>query len=600
MINIAQRFMRLILIFSVAGYFTLSPSALYGPMSFIPGIANSEIGNIDVAHAAGSKFKKKFRNLGKKINRGTKKASKRVKRGIKNKNTQRALIGIGAVLVAGGIAKKSPAAAIIGAALVAAPIVLQKSMAKKYGKEMNWSGCVQCNKRRIVRHPNRNVSKQTTRKVNARVTADVKDVQRALAKLSLYKGGIDGDFGPGTRRGVTQFQTSLNEEATGYLSAEQRHKLFASANEKGYVRTAALNELDDAQLKPIPATLPNPAIISETAAADPKITGPVLVDFRLAKSQFSQFSNKFLTNGSLAAVTTADLLPDGRISLEIKDPVTGQVETLIGEVTNIEVAPHSLAEEWVQISYAGEAETEKKVLNTRDDFGTVEEAETWIADAKKRLGRVEKLVQVRPDPSENETSLQIAKTPTVQRADDDGRIVLSTPKEQTPKATKPISTDAELTKKEPGEEVVAQSEVEPETPSSTVEDPKTFEVTEVVQESDNNNTLTGFTLGNSEKVCRQNVYVSFNFPTSDKPLTHYNILPPEGVLMVDNGDSTAYFTGNCVQGNYDFSYVFIREAAKKEDWRDVKRAGGFQLAKNSEQCAVDLNTPNGQATIKCF
>lgn len=63
--------------------------------------------------------------------------------------------------------------------------------------------------------------------------------------------------------------------------------------------------------------------------------------------------------------------------------------------------------------------------------------------------------------------------------------------------------------------------------------------------------------------CGDTVYVSFNFPKPDNPINHYDITPPDGTIMVDNGDSTAYFAGTCVQGKYGYKYVVVTHDEKK-------------------------------------
>ncbi len=56
-------------------------------------------------------------------------------------------------------------------------------------------------------------------------------VQQALSTLGLYTAGIDGEFGPLTRRGITTFQRLRGFDATGVLSAAQMSLLFQLAAE---------------------------------------------------------------------------------------------------------------------------------------------------------------------------------------------------------------------------------------------------------------------------------------------------------------------------------------------------------------------------------
>jgi hypothetical protein len=56
-------------------------------------------------------------------------------------------------------------------------------------------------------------------------------VQRALRALGLYDAGIDGAFGPLTRRGIETFQRLRGFEPTGRLDAEQMRLLFEIAGQ---------------------------------------------------------------------------------------------------------------------------------------------------------------------------------------------------------------------------------------------------------------------------------------------------------------------------------------------------------------------------------
>ena len=57
-------------------------------------------------------------------------------------------------------------------------------------------------------------------------------IQQDLRTLGLYRGGIDRSFGPGTRRGIKQLQTSLGEEPTGHLTEAQADALAEQAAQR--------------------------------------------------------------------------------------------------------------------------------------------------------------------------------------------------------------------------------------------------------------------------------------------------------------------------------------------------------------------------------
>jgi uncharacterized protein YaiE (UPF0345 family) len=100
--------------------------------------------------------------------------------------------------------------------------------------------------------------------------------------------------------------------------------------------------------------------------------------------------------------------------------------------------------------------------------------------------------------------------------------------------------------------------------------------------------------------CSETVYLALNFPEGNGNISHYNIIPPAQTIMMDNGDSTAYFVGNCIGGEYDFSYVYIEKGQSQSDWKHHKREGKFEIAATSSQCEIDLNTPDGSASLECF
>ena len=55
--------------------------------------------------------------------------------------------------------------------------------------------------------------------------AEREEVQRALKVLGFYTSGIDGAYGPGTRRAMATWQAAFGHEATGILTTTQRRSL---------------------------------------------------------------------------------------------------------------------------------------------------------------------------------------------------------------------------------------------------------------------------------------------------------------------------------------------------------------------------------------
>jgi len=67
-------------------------------------------------------------------------------------------------------------------------------------------------------------------------------VQRQLSVLGFYKSNVDGDFGPGTRKAIKQFQRANQLEATGYLT----DATIARLDEKASLREQQIAEREAA------------------------------------------------------------------------------------------------------------------------------------------------------------------------------------------------------------------------------------------------------------------------------------------------------------------------------------------------------------------
>jgi peptidoglycan hydrolase-like protein with peptidoglycan-binding domain/uncharacterized caspase-like protein len=81
-------------------------------------------------------------------------------------------------------------------------------------------------------------------------------LQDALRMLGFYDGATDGDFGPGTRAAISDYQADNGLPATGYLTAQQARRINQEALARSRTQQAA----------PPPAPAPTPA---PTVAAKP-------------------------------------------------------------------------------------------------------------------------------------------------------------------------------------------------------------------------------------------------------------------------------------------------------------------------------------------
>lgn len=76
-------------------------------------------------------------------------------------------------------------------------------------------------KRNAVR-PSEPASPEASAEAAIRMTPEERRaVQRSLRELGLYKGGIDGAFGQGTRRAIARWQIDRGDDSSGYLTLDQ-------------------------------------------------------------------------------------------------------------------------------------------------------------------------------------------------------------------------------------------------------------------------------------------------------------------------------------------------------------------------------------------
>lgn len=571
---------------------------------------------------AARQFKRDFGKAGKSINKTLKKAGKGLNN---NGGAGQIALGLGAGLLVGAATDSAAAGILTGLVIIAAPTIFQENFATSYGAEMNWASTVNSNRRRIIVTPGRTVTDNQKKFVSSKVNEDVKDIQSALRALKLYKGKIDGDFGPGTRAGVKEFQRSLGEAEIGALTAEQRHRLFLQAEDEGFSRAGVLDEIDQAT-----------AVKLSVPAAK------AIPEYRLANLRFEKLTSNFLKSGIISSVGETEMSPDGSIRIHTLTSDGAKGETLGGNVGALVAKTHSLSKDWAQIAFTG-PDGGSIILNTRDDFSSPGESVKWIADFNEEIALLTKLTGTSPDEFEDEfedeeedlvvdaqpigQKPQVAAAPEGQgtatgqtggspngsavSSDADGTIIIAEaqPIEEKPEVaaaapegqgtatgeTGGSSNGSAASSDADGTIIIADAQA-----STTNAAPQQISAAPAgpEQSSDAGADLTGF--DSVAETCRQAVYVSFKFPGEDDPITHYNITPPDGTIQMDNGDKTAYFTGNCVRGEYQFSYVHVRKGATANDFKDIKRQGTFELASNSEQCSIDLNTPSGSAQVMCF
>lgn len=493
-------------------------------------------------------FKKVGKQIKKDFGKAGKGLSKNVKKGL-GSNAGRIVTGVAVGALVGAATDSAGAGILAGALVVAAPEVFRTDFSRTYKQDLIWSAQPRSYRKTVVVAPGRQVSEERRRQITEDVRNDVMDLQRALKQLGYYDKSIDGDFGKGSRAAVRDFQTALGAPATGTLTAGQRAELFRQAGAAGLVRSSAF-------------AAPAVAATAITATgSDTPASGPAIAEYSLAKSQFTGLSNDYLAAGPLSAVKGTDMLPDGTISLELQND-QGILSQATGRVTGIYADVHPVSPMWARVFYRAPGAAEPAILNTRDDFASENEAAEWIRKVNDRVALLAKLTG---DEANADAGTTVAASPAPE---------------------KPAGSEAQASG---GTEIAAQPDGRIVIPSSPVE-----------VAANNAGTGTVSDVSPGADACRQNIYVSFHVPEGDDPINHYNIVPPEGTIMMDNGDMTAYFTGNCVQGRYKFSYVHVSEGKKTEDWKHIKRDGEFEIASTAGQCAVNLNTPDGSAELSCY
>ncbi|MEM1364328.1 MAG: peptidoglycan-binding protein [Pseudomonadota bacterium] len=603
---------------------------------------------VQQAHAFGHKkaaraIRKDFKKARRKVGRDLNKARKQIAKDL-GSDGGKLIVGIGAGLLV-GIATDSAAAGILtGVILSGTPEVFQKQLYDAHGRDMEWSSSFNSNKQRIIVPPGRKVSSAQRRAVNAVAKKNAKEVQTALKELGLYKLAIDGDFGPGSRAGVKEFQRTLGAPETGALTAEQRYRLFLQAEQSGYVRQASLsNDFGE------PVFIRRPAVIApkDTVDADsqPAVSVPTIAEYRLAKLRFDKLTSDYLQTGAISAVTAAQMQPDGTVVIDVLD-ASGAKQTLTGKVSAIYAEPHALAAEWARIYFRGADGESSTVLNTRDDFASSDLADEWMAQVNGAVTLLAKLTgetvpepetriaTVEPpkeeeapvaavQPPDDATSpegenTEIAQAEMPEKAADvpeqvatadpdtleagqDGKIDLTGVADAQPTlevaAIEPIDQPADADGKIKIREVAATPITPaPNTPAKT---PIVEEVTPVALVTPSVvPTITGFD-AEPEK-CRQEIYFSYSFPEGHENVPIFNLTPPPETFEMSNGDGSAYINGRCILGEYSYSYVAVQKGDKPEEWSEQKHEGSFMLASNAEQCNVNLNTPDGSAQLDCF
>lgn len=494
------------------------------------------------------------------------------------------LQGVGAVglgVAASGLIQGKAGPVVVGTIMATAPVVFKHEVERKYGREQSWAGCVNCNQKRVLVKPGSQVSKSQRTQAETRVRNDVMDVQRALGQLGFYSQKVDGDFGPGTRRAVSQFQETLGDKSTGKLTAQQRRELFVRANAGGFTPefAAARASLGPAAAGAAAGAAAATALVTPIQAE--AAPAPTIREFRLAQSQVGQFASEILQTGPLSSVRSVTLLGDGLIEVTVaSNESTDSVTTLRGGVEELTITPHTLSDLWMHISMHDAATGRDVPLNTVDTFKSADEAATWREAAQQRLGLLKKLTE--RDSGEEPATIVASALDAPEPAQIE-------PAQVEPVEVEPV--EAQVVEAEPAEalppvQVAAAPDAVVETP--TVSDTAPGAV------------FSPATAAAAPRACGSDIYVSFNFPATDTPINHYNVTPPEGTLMVDNGDSTAYFTGPCVQGKYDYKYVVVVHDESKKKWNSLVREGSFEIASLAGQCEVNLNDPNGSATLQCF
>ncbi|PPB82550.1 putative peptidoglycan binding protein [Albidovulum inexpectatum] len=87
--------------------------------------------------------------------------------------------------------------------------------------------------RRAIEEANDPVARARAAEEAMKLTRDQRrQVQRDLSILDIDPKGIDGIFGPGSRRAIATWQAQNGHEATGYLTADQRTQLAAQAERR--------------------------------------------------------------------------------------------------------------------------------------------------------------------------------------------------------------------------------------------------------------------------------------------------------------------------------------------------------------------------------
>ncbi|MCU0831002.1 MAG: peptidoglycan-binding protein, partial [Rhizobiaceae bacterium] len=319
-----------------------------------------------------------FKKLANKAKKDFGKAAKTLKR----KDVQRNMaLAVAVPLIAGGALSGEVAPIIVGTVLLGATQTFKLDMQKRYASDWGWSGCVQCNKSRIVVPPGRKVSAEQRKRVSETVAAEVKETQTALAELGFYSKAIDGDFGPGTRAGVKAYQASINEPETGALTARQRAMLLATAA-GGTLAAMHFREQSAAYQQGEPSAGTG---LIETGVT----TTPSIAEYDLANSQLQRFAQEYLS-GPLSEVASAVLLSDGQVQLRM---TSGDKPDIVTGIESVSLEAHALSDQWIRVLHTDPVSGAKTVLNVNDGFASASDAAAWKDAASGRVTLLAKLTE---------------------------------------------------------------------------------------------------------------------------------------------------------------------------------------------------------------
>jgi peptidoglycan hydrolase-like protein with peptidoglycan-binding domain len=195
------------------------------------------------------------------------------------------------------------------------------------------------------------------------------EIQRQLGVLGLYTAAIDGDFGPGTRKAIRQFQRDQGFEPTGYVTEPMLARLAARADARAEQLAAerrAAEELAARQAEELAAAelaarqaAEQAAQQAEQQAASAAVPEPEAPPQSAAAPEQPATSPTPASDDFAAVIATLEPIDEGFVAVKPakvrrQPTVTGEVLETLAVGDRIDVLGRLPREDWYLVARDGQ------------------------------------------------------------------------------------------------------------------------------------------------------------------------------------------------------------------------------------------------------